>query len=274
MEFARKYKDLLTEYYVTQLMSTYQVAEKLTSIEGRPVNANKVRKALEFLGIPRRKYSDAQKVSLQTGRSKHPTEGKTLSEEHRRSVGRGRAKAWAGISDEERTRLSELSKAQWAAMTDSEKSELRRLAAEAVRECSREGSMMEKYLVEALRKKGFTVNFHAKGLIPSDTLEVDMFLPEIKTAIEIDGPAHFLPIWGEENLRKHQDADAKKEGLLINEGYVLIRVKQLDKNMSESRMETVLNAVLVEVDKIVKSFPEESKRLIGLELKDGKITRN
>lgn len=265
MEFARKHKERLVEAYVNEEKSTYEIAKELNTYP------NKVRAALQFLGVTLRDYKAAQKTALERGRSKHPTQGKTLSEEHKRRVGRSRSKAWASISDAERERLSQIGKAQWAAMSEEEKAELRRLAAQAVRESSKEGSMAEKYVVTKLREAGLTVNFHVKGLIVNSNLEVDMFLPELKTAIEIDGPAHFLPIWGEESLKKHQKADAEKEGLLLNAGYALIRVKQLDKSMSETKLEKVYSCIKQELDKIEKKFPKTNQRLIEIEVKDGEV---
>ena len=110
----------------------------------------------------------------------------------------------------ERQRRSELSKKQWAEMPEYEKANLRKLAAEAVRKASKEGSKIEKFIYEGLTKLGYEVIFHKRGLIANDKLEVDLFLPTMNIAIEIDGPAHFLPIWGEESLNRHIRADAQK----------------------------------------------------------------
>lgn len=270
MDFAIKHKNEIINMYTKMNMSTYQISEHFNN-NGVKANANKIRLALDYLGIPRRNYRDAQKISLDTGRSVHPTEGKALTAEHKQNVGKGRAKAWSELDDAERERLSNLSKAQWVAMSDEQKAQLRHLAALAVRETSKNGSMTENYLRDKLREAGYMVRFHPKDIIPDNGLEVDLFLPELSTAIEIDGPAHFLPIWGEESLRKHQEADLMKEGLLLSSGYVLIRVKQLDKNMSKTRMNVVFEAIKAELAKIKEKFPPKTRRLIELELKNGKI---
>ena len=87
----------------------------------------------------------------------------------------------------------------------------------------------------------------------------------LRTAIEIDGPAHFLPIWGETNLQRHIRADAQKAGLLINRGFAIIRVKNLIKNLSAKNMRDVLNSIIVELKKIEEEFPPPTKRLIEIE---------
>ena len=172
---------------------------------------------------------------------------------------------WDEMDDSERKRRSKISKDQWASMSEEDKAHLRKLAAEAVRKASKEGSKIEKFIYEGLTSHGFDVIFHKKGLIPNDNMEVDLFVPGLKTAIEIDGPAHFLPIWGEESLQKHIRADAQKAGMLINRGYVILRVKNLIKNISQKRMRDILNQVIDELEKIDKKFPSSAKRLIEIE---------
>jgi len=45
-------------------------------------------------------------------------------------------------------------------------------------------------------------------------------------AIEVDGPSHFLPVWGDEVLAKNIKYDQKKTGLILGKGLKLIRIKQ------------------------------------------------
>jgi hypothetical protein len=56
-------------------------------------------------------------------------------------------------------------------------------------------------------------------------------------AIEIDGPAPFLPIWGEDKLLKHQQKDQKKNALLLYMKFTVLRVKCLTKTISKIKME-------------------------------------
>ena len=116
-----------------------------------------------------------------------------------------------------------------------------------------------------MTKVGYDVIFHKRGLIANQNLEVDLFIPSINTAIEIDGPAHFLPIWGEESLNRHIRADAQKAGLLMNRGFVILRVKNIIRNLSQKNMRETLAAIIVELKKIEKKFPPATKRLIEIE---------
>ena len=259
MRLAEDNKDFLVREYVENNRSTYWISEKLGTYP------NKVRRALKFLGVDLKSKSEAQSNALKSGRHKHPTKGRKRTEEERIKISEGMANHWENMSEEERDRRIALAKKQWEEMTENEKSELRSMAAEAVRRASQEGSKIEKFLKEGLTSEGYDVIFHMKGLIPAENLEVDLFVPSLKTAIEIDGPAHFLPIWGEDSLQKNIRSDAKKSGLILSKGYCMIRVKQINKNVSEKSKRKTLALILTELGKISKKFPAKSKRYIEIE---------
>lgn len=265
MEFAKRHKDEIIKLY-EKGWSSYQIAEHLNTY------STKILRALTYLGVEKRDYSEAQLQALKKGRSKHPTKGKKLKDSHKAKIGIGRAKTWSNMSDEEKERISNLSKERWKNMTQAEKDNLSKLALEAVRVASKEGSKTEKHLRNALEEKGWKVEFH-KHLSAQSKLEVDLFLPEFKIVIEIDGPGHFLPIWGEDKLKKQQKADIIKQGLLLNYDYALLRVRQVDKSISLTRMNSLIAIVIEEVEKIRESFPEKGQRLIEIEVKNGESRR-
>lgn len=253
-------KDIV-DMYVKKKMSTYAIAEKYGTYP------NKVRRLLKKLNIPLNDKSTAQKIAIETGRSQHPTEGKERPPEVKQKISEGVYQSWQKITEKERQKRVDKSRDQWYNMTELERKNLRDAAAQAVRKASKEGSKMENFLLTELTELGYDVIFHKTGLIPSENLEVDIFLPAINTAIEIDGPAHFYPIWGEENLQKHIKADAHKSGLLLTQGFVVIRVKHLAKNLSEKHKRDVLTQLVKQLDKIKVKFPSKTKRYIELEVK-------
>ena len=265
MEFARKNKLVITEMYVHQKKSTYQIAKTLGTYPQR------VLRALNFLGIERRNYSDAQKVALESGTATHPTEGKRLSEEHKNNIGSSRAEAYNNMTEEQKQRISQLSKENWKKLGPEKQAEIRGLALEQVRRASKEGSKTERFVMEGLRDQGYQVEFHKSELAPGSNLEVNIFIPEIRTAIEIDGPQHFEPIWGEEKLKKQQEADVAKQGILISHGYKILRVRQIDKSISNTKMRTLLECIMQEVSAIQNGDQQDS--LIEIEVKDGKAVR-
>tara|TARA_Y100000361_G_scaffold49697_1_gene43187 strand:- start:1282 stop:2070 length:789 start_codon:yes stop_codon:yes gene_type:complete len=257
--FINKYKEYIIEQYVEEKKSTYEIAQDLKTYP------NKIRRALNTLGVNLRDKSSAQTVAIESGRHEHPTRGKKRTEAEKVAISNGMANYWENMEEDERERRSELSKKQWADMSEEDKANLRKLAAEAVRKASKEGSKIEKFIYEGLTKLGYDVIFHKRGLVANENLEVDLFVPAINTAIEIDGPAHFLPIWGEQSLNRHIRADAQKAGLLINRGFVILRVKNIIRNLSQKNMRETLAAIVIELRKIEKKFPPATKRLIEIE---------
>jgi len=274
MEFALKNKDHIIKMYHDGC-SSYEIAESLNTY------STKILRSLKYLGrllyedenYFKRNYSDAQKLALEKGRSKHPTEGKTLDKNHKEKIGLSRSRAYHNLSDDEKRKISEISKKNWDALGRAKQEEIRGLALESVRHASKYGSKTERHLNNGLTKSGYSVEFHKTGLVFDSNLEVDLFLPEVKTAIEIDGPGHFLPIWGEEKLTKQQIADTAKQGILINSGYVIIRIRQIDKSISLTKMNHLLSLVLKEVESIREKFPSPKNRLIEIEVKDGQAKR-
>jgi very-short-patch-repair endonuclease len=109
-------------------------------------------------------------------------------------------------------------------------------------------------------------NSIGKGLVPNERLEVDLFLPNLKTAIEIDGPSHFFPIWGEEHLARNLRSDSQKTGLLITRGFAILRVKHLAKHISTKHMRDLSNRIIEELEQIKLGFPKEDERLIEIEV--------
>lgn len=259
MDFANKNRDYITKAYTVELKSTYEIARDLGS------NPKAIQRALVTLGVPRRSYSQAQKTALSKGTAKHPTAGRKMGEAYKLRTSEAVAKYWASLSDAEKEKKSEVGKALWEAKPAAEKEAMGKAAADACRKAAKDGSKMELYIVENLRKAGYSVEFHKIGLIPSDKLEIDIFLPELRLAIEIDGISHFEPIWGEANLQRHERSDSRKSGLLLTHGYAMLRVKQTTKTLSASKKRTVFAAILTEVEKFDKGMPPEGERYIEIE---------
>ena len=157
-------------------------------------------------------------------------------------------------------------KRRWHDMPEAERSRICSLAIEAVQRAGKEGSKLEKFVSRSLSDRGYSVEFHKKNLIPTQKLEIDLYIPSHKTIIEIDGPSHFFPIWGEEKLQKQIIADSQKSGLILSKGYIIIRVKNLSDFVSLNKKEALINNLLQRLQKIDKKFPPKSKRFIEIEL--------
>ena len=86
--------------------------------------------------------------------------------------------------------------------------------------------ILTRFILDSLLQDGYKVDFHKEQSLLNTKLQIDLFLPSMNTAIEIDGPSHFLPVWGEDALAKNISYDQKKQGLILGKGLALIRIKQ------------------------------------------------
>lgn len=241
-------------------LSTPEIAAELGSYK------NAIRRVLVANNEPIRSRSEAQRLALESGRAEHPTEGKERSEEEKVRISEGVAGYWEKMSAEERDRRSQQAKDQWDAMSEEERQLLMAAANEGIRESSKNGSKLEKALLEGLTNAGFVVEYHREGLVVNKKLQIDLFVPELGTAIEVDGPSHFFPVWGEENLRKVIEADLDKSGLLLANGFIIIRLRHTQKSVSAKLLRDATTAVLAELRKIEKKRPPKDKRIIEIEV--------
>jgi very-short-patch-repair endonuclease len=164
---------------------------------------------------------------------------------------------WNEMSLEQRTQRVEKAKKYWDSLTIEQRENLKRSALQGIRKASKNGSKLENFLVEELTGNGYSVEFHKENLIPNEKMQIDIFLPKENIIIEIDGPTHFYPIWGEESLKKHLSADAEKNGLLLQKGFNVIRVKCISKHISQSKQRT-LSSNLINLIKQIKSLTKSS----------------
>lgn len=253
--------EIILDLYNNQKLSPYEIATKLNTYP------NKVRRLLKKLGVQIRDKSEAQSLALTTGRHQHPTKGTTRSNDTKVKISEKVSTYWQNLPDDLKEKRAEQSRDMWNNMTDREKELLRKSAAEAIRAASKDGSKIEKFLRLDLTKHGFNVIYHKKSMVMNENLEMDLFIPEAKTVVEIDGPTHFLPIWGEESLKKHIKADLHKNGLLLGSGYVVIRIKYLVKNLSEKNKRDISIKLVSLLNEIKKDFPKPENRFIELEMK-------
>ena len=220
---------------------------------------------MKYLNVNIRTKSSAQANAIKQGRHTHPTKGKKRTDEAKFKISEGMALHWKNMPEEEREERSEMSRKQWHAMSDEDRANLQRKAIEAVLKASKEGSKIEKFIYKALTNLGYDVLFHKRGLI-DEKFEIDLCVPSLRTVIEIDGPAHFFPIWGEESLQKNIRSDAQKSGLILGAGFVMIRVKNVSKSISHKSKRECLNRILEALEKIEKKFPAKKDRYIEFEV--------
>lgn len=255
-------ESIIKNLYIKEKKSFADIAEKYQTY------ANRIRRDAVSFKIPIRDKATAQKNALETGKHKHPTKGKNRSEAEKASIGLGVLKSWDKLTDAELENRKTNSKKLWEKMDDESKKAIIRLANEAVRTSSKLGSKLEKFLLQKLLSDGFKVEFHKEQTLSNTRLQIDLFIPSINTAIEVDGPSHFLPVWGEDALARNITYDNKKQGLLLGKGLALIRIKQT-KDFSKARSELIYKQLKSVLDKIVFKFPDSDNRTFFIEDTNG-----
>jgi len=250
-------EDFIRTEYIENQRSFSDIAEQLGTY------TNKVVRAAKKLGIQPRDKSQAQKLALESGRHDHPTKGKERGSDVKEKISNSVYSFWEDMEDEERQHRCDMAKKNWQNMSDEQKETFYRLSGEAIRKASKEGSKLEKFLLQALTQGGFRVEFHKEHLMLNENLHVDLFLPELGVAIEVDGPSHFEPIWGQEALERTQKSDKQKNGLILNSGLVLIRIAQ-KKNISEKYKRELMLSLRNNLEEISVKYPSRENRYIEI----------
>jgi very-short-patch-repair endonuclease len=225
---------------------------------------SKITRTLKEMGVELRTRSEAQSSYL-VGTDNHPTKGKERPVSVRKKISAGVHDTWTNKPESEKDEMRQKMRDIWNAQTPEFHKARREAAHKAIRKASMEGSQIEKFMLIALRDFGYKVEFHRKNLIPNENLELDLFLPGLKTVIEIDGPTHFKPIWGEEKLKKNQKADRQKSGLVQAAGYCMLRIKYDIKYWSEIQAQIIVEQVVEHLEKIKDKFPSPQDRFIEIE---------
>ena len=250
-------KSMLEKEYCDNLLSFAEIADKYSTY------SNKVRRDAIKLKIKIRNKSDAQKIALKSGRHEHPTKGKSRPDHVKEKIGNSMMETWEGLSDKELNARKKKARDNWEKLSDDDRANIIHKANLAVRKSSDEGTKLEKFLLEKLLSDGYQVDFHKEHFLLNTKLQIDLFLPTISVAIEIDGPSHFEPIWGQDVLDKNVKYDSKKNGLILGKGLVLIRIKQ-NKDYSKARANLIYSKLTDQLKAIKDKYPPSGQRYIEI----------
>lgn len=250
-------KKIITNLYSVQNKSFQDIAQLYNTY------ANKIRRDAKKFNIPIRDKSEAQKNALKTGKHKHPTKGTNRDDNTKQKIGSSIIKFWDNLDDSELNQRKALAKKNWESLSQDQKEYMQKQANNAVREASKIGSKLEKFLHQQLLKDGYRVEFHKEQSLLNTKLQIDLFLPTMNVAIEVDGPSHFLPVWGDDALDRNIKYDNKKTGLILGKGLVLIRIKQT-KEFSKTRALIIYQEIIKHLQIISNIFPDKDNRFIEI----------
>lgn len=247
-----KTKILKQEYEISN-NSFSEIAKKYSTY------ANKIRRDAIKLGIKIKDKSEAQRNALSKGVVAHPTKGKVRTNEEKSKIGMGVMQNWGSLDPGQLEERQKKARDNWNNLSDDAKANMLNLANAAVREASKSGSKLEKFLLESLLKDGYKTEFHKEQSLLNTKLQIDLFLPELDIAIEVDGPSHYEPVWGTDSLNRNIKYDQKKTGLILGKGLVLIRIKQT-KDFAPARAKVIYTELKSAIDNISHKFPDKDNR--------------
>lgn len=241
-------------------MSIREIAESLNTYP------NKIARMIKQSGYTLRSKKEAGRIAFDQGKISPPMLGKKRTKEEKHNISIKRSKKWSEVSESDREIFKQNAKENWELKSPEQRLEMQKKAGQALRKASTEGSKAERFLYEELTKAGYDVIIHKVGLIPGQRFEVDLYIPSLRTAIEIDGPQHFLPVYGETSLSRNIKYDAIKNGALLSKGFCVIRVKYLLRHVSLRSNNQLVELIKSELTKISNKFPDQKDRLIELEI--------
>jgi very-short-patch-repair endonuclease len=196
-------------------------------------------------GISSRDKKQAQKNYLRD--NQHQMAGRKHTEETRRKISQGLGEFWDSLSDEETTALKQKIgsawKRKWEGMSDVERRIMMEELSSKAKEAQGGGSRLERFIAEELRKRGYTVEERSTNYTAGKAFEIDIALPAEQIAIEVDGPTHFMAIYGEEHLAQQQARDARKDELVKSTGYSMLRIRDNNGPLSQLRMDKIVEAI-------------------------------
>lgn len=260
MNFALTNKTKLTEMYVNKNMNASEIAAEFSTYP------NKILRALKYLNIPLKDRSEIQSTVLKSGKVEHPTKGKKMSDATKSKISKNIHQTWEGKSEEEREAFRLKKKQQWDSRPADEVNKFNANSVKGIIKASKEGSKAEKAIMGRLIKAGYNVLHHQKPL-QNEKLEVDLLLKDNALVIEIDGMSHYEPVWGDEVFERTRKADNEKNGILMLNGYTVIRIK----NIVNTATNYMYSKIVEKIIEIITSLRTNSlvDKLIVLDIETG-----
>lgn len=219
-------RDYLIQEYIQKGRSTSSIAKEWSTPE-KKVYPNTVRRLLKKHQIPLRDKSQAQKNFLAS--NPHPLEGRQRTEEEKKKISEGIQNWWDNLSSDEeeklRDEMRERAGDKWSKMTDKEKKSAIKKMHRASRERAGLGGKNENTIADLLEAEGFGIVQRSNQFTPRNQFEIDIAIPSRRIAVEWDGAGHFRPIFGEKALKKTMAKDERKNGILVKNGWVVIRCR-------------------------------------------------
>jgi len=232
-------EEVVRQLYHTEGLSMRVVATKV----GVPLAT--LSRFMKKHGIGARSKAQAQKNFLKE--HDHQMKGRKHTDETKKKISHSLGDFWDALSDDQREevkrKIGSAWQRKWAGMSDQERSLMMEGLATKAKAAQGQGSRLERFIAEELRKRGYLVEERSTNYTAGKDFEVDLALPKELVAIEVDGPTHFLPIYGEEHLEQQQERDTRKDDMINATGYSVLRVRDNNGPLSQLRIDKIEQAI-------------------------------
>ena len=225
--------------YQDEGLSMRQVAEKLN------VPLASLSRFMKRHGIVSRDKTQAQKNYLRD--HTHQMQGKRHSTETKKKISKGLGEFWDKLPEEDKEELKRKIggawKRKWEQMSDTDRRMMMEGLSNRAKETQGIGSRLERFIAEELKKRGYVIEDRTTNYTKGKEFEIDIALPKERIAIEVDGPTHFIPVYGEERLKEQQSRDARKDELINSTGYSMLRIRDNNGPLSQIRIDRIEEAI-------------------------------
>lgn len=252
-------KEWLEKEFTENQRSAFDIAKELGCFP------TQVRRWIKKYGIEGRNRSEARKLHIE--QFGHHMEGKVRTEEEKKAISLGLQASWEEMSEgeqkERREKASKVAHSNWAALDDEEKKVMLSKMHKGNKKAAKGGSKNENAVAEMLKARGHKVYQRTTEFTPACTYEIDIALPSLSIAIEIDGPTHFDPVYGEENLDRVQAKDDKKDVMLRGCGWTVVRCR----DYSTSPSQAICRRIVEQIEEGIKNGVFTDGRVHILDMK-------
>lgn len=209
-------------------LSTYGVADRLGCNQSHVVRLiAKFNKEHPKAPINKRDKSEAQKNFIERSGT-HQRSGTLHSDESKEKISDTMRDIYdSPQGDEIREKIANQRQEEWANLTEAQKANVLQNLKQTSRAKAQsgEGSKFENFLADELKGHGLKVEQRTKNYTPGQKFHVDIALPVERIIIEVDGPTHWSPIYGDSELLKVQQKDSAKDNILNMSGWNVLRVQ-------------------------------------------------
>jgi len=229
-------------------LSTYGVADRLGCNQSHVVRLiAKFNKEHPNAPINKRDKSEAQKNFISRTGS-HQRDGTLHSDESKDKISDTMRDVYDGPQgDEIREKIAQQRHDEWAALNETQRANVLQNLKQSSRAKAQagEGSNFENYLADMLKSQGMKVEVRTKAYTPGQKFHVDIALPMEKIIIEVDGPTHWSPIYGDDELIKVRAKDKSKDDILNMSGWNVLRVQDTSGSTTRARFARVFDQIEV-----------------------------